>query len=158
MFKVDSVLCAITRWEVPEGIDLVGDKYEFTVGRHLEWIPGWLYPHNSWQETWVAKFCNGIAERAEEANQWCPSIRCQYCSTDFTSAIETLVDGKRCLVLTTWKILGDDRLPESREWTSQCQVAPDGKIEFFSRGVSLRTGGNITAALRRYLETGKGLI
>lgn len=157
MFKVDSTLCAITRWEVPEAIELVGGTDYFALGKHLKWIPGWLCPHNSWQATWIADFCNGSAEREEEADDWCPSIRCRYCSTDFSRAIETLADGKRCLVLTTWKILGDDRLPETREWTSHCQVVNDDEEGFSFRRDSLRHGGSIRAALTDYQKTGKGL-
>jgi len=155
--KVGSVLCAITRWEVPEATDLVSNKDHTTIANHLDWIPAWLCPHNSWQETWVAKFCNGSVERDEEADQWSPSMRCTYCSTDFTSAIEPRADGKRCLVLTTWKILGDDRLPESREWMFQCQVVRDDYTGFSCRGRSLREGGTIRAALVGYLKRGKGL-
>ena len=116
MTKIDSCLYAETRWEIPEATRYARSACENPLRAYMRQISGWLCPHSTWTAFWLSSFCARTNPDRDADICFCfARKRCRYCSTEFGMVIETLADDTECLVVTTWRLLGDDRDPECRE-------------------------------------------
>jgi hypothetical protein len=125
MGKVDSIFFSTTRYEIPAATNSALEGDARTVLRYVGSIPGWLCPHIRllpWWPEW------GTCHPLLAING------CTDCKTDVWMDCEDL-DGRKCLVLQTWRIFGRDADPANEEWGSQCQH------DFFSGRLSLARKG-----------------